>query len=256
MKQVKTRQRLRYFYLFFSFILFPITLHYLSPYLSMNAAVFGIISGSVFVFAGQFVSALFFGRIFCSWICPGGGMQEASFKINSKAIKNKKLGWIKWFIWLPWFGFLIFFLVRSAGIIKIDPFYMTLYGISVSQPGNYIIYYGIILIFGALAWLVGKRAFCHIICWMAPFMILARKLRNFIHLPALQLKCDTNKCIQCGICSQNCPMSLNVMEMVQNSTMEKTECILCGECVDHCPKHVIRFSFGLPLKTKPGIDKQ
>ena len=35
--------------------------------------------------------------------------------------------------------------------------------------------------------LVGRRSFCHHLCWMAPFMILGRKLRNLLNTPALRL---------------------------------------------------------------------
>ena len=80
-------------------------------------------------------------------------------------------------------------------------------------------------------------------CWMAPFMILGRALRNVFGWPALRLRAQREQCIQCKRCSQNCPMSLNVNGMVQGSTMEHSECILCGTCVDVCSKDVIRYSF-------------
>jgi ferredoxin len=47
----------------------------------------------------------------------------------------------------------------------------------------------------------------------------------------------------CLTCSRNCPMSLDVNQMVQRADMEDGECILCGNCVDGCPKEAICFSF-------------
>ena len=35
--------------------------------------------------------------------------------------------------------------------------------------------------------LAGRRAGCHTICWMAPFMIIGRKLRNLVAWPSLRL---------------------------------------------------------------------
>ena len=82
----------------------------------------------------------------------------------------------------------------------------------------------------------GKRASCHTICWMAPFMIFGRKIRNAANLPSLQLTSNTEKCINCKVCAKKCPMSLEVNTMVQTGDMENSECILCGSCVDIAQK--------------------
>ena len=94
------------------------------------------------------------------------------------------------------------------------------------------------------ALVAGKRAACHTICWMAPFMIIGRKIRDAVGWPSLQLEADKTKCINCKTCTRNCSMSLDVNAMVQSQNMENTECILCGNCVDTCPKGVIKYSFG------------
>ncbi len=74
-------------------------------------------------------------------------------------------------------------------------------------------------------------------------MILGRKIRNLVKWPALRLKAEPDECIDCGRCTQNCPMSLDVNQMARTGYMENDECILCGNCVDTCPKDVIHFSF-------------
>jgi ferredoxin-type protein NapH len=76
---------------------------------------------------------------------------------------------------------------------------------------------------------------------MAPFMVIGTKISNLIRLPALRLKADKDKCVKCKTCTKNCPMSLEVMEMVQRGSMKNSECILCGTCADVCPKDVIRY---------------
>jgi ferredoxin-type protein NapH len=78
---------------------------------------------------------------------------------------------------------------------------------------------------------------------MAPFMIIGRWLRNRLPWPSLRLKARPAECTNCGTCTRNCPMSLDVNGMVQRAAMENGECILCGNCVDGCPKAAIRFSF-------------
>jgi len=72
-------------------------------------------------------------------------------------------------------------------------------------------------------------------------MILGSKIKNYLKLPSVHLEPISGKCKQCKICDQNCPMSLEVSKMVQNSSMENAECILCGVCVDNCPQGIIKY---------------
>jgi len=57
------------------------------------------------------------------------------------------------------------------------------------------------------------------------------------------LKAESKKCIDCMVCTKQCPMSLNVNAMVKENKMENSECILCATCIDGCKKSVIKFTF-------------
>ncbi|MBN2006728.1 MAG: 4Fe-4S binding protein [Anaerolineae bacterium] len=146
-------------------------------------------------------------------------------------------------IWIPWISLIAWLAIRAGGYQQINIFHHLEGGLTVEQPYWYLVYYLVIIAFLGLALLFGRRAGCHTICWMAPFMILGRKLRNLGNWPALRLKAETEKCINCKKCPQNCPMSLDVHALVQKGAMEHSECILCGTCVDVCPKDVIHYSF-------------
>jgi ferredoxin-type protein NapH len=93
------------------------------------------------------------------------------------------------------------------------------------------------------AFTIGRRSFCHHICWMAPFMITGRAIRNRFRWGALVLKPDADKCVSCHVCTKSCPMSLEVEDMVKKNDMHDSECILCGLCIDNCKKGAIRYSF-------------
>lgn len=67
------RQKIRRLIVFISLFLFPVTLNYLSPYVSIDGALSGIVSGSVVVFLVMFISGLFLGRAWCGWVCPIAG---------------------------------------------------------------------------------------------------------------------------------------------------------------------------------------
>lgn len=248
-KQLPRRQRFRRALLLISFLFIPLTLYYFSPALIIQGASEGIITGSFIVFGLMFLSALFVGRLWCGWLCSAGGLQACATPINNKPAPGGKFNWIKWGIWLPWTAIIAVMAIQAGGYRSIDPFYQLEGGVTVAQPYWYIVYYIVIAIFLGLALLFGRRASCHYVCWMAPFMILGRRLRNIFKWPALRLQAAPDRCTDCQRCTRECPMSLDVHHMVQAGNMENDECILCGSCVDGCSKSAIRFSFSAGTKT-------
>ena len=240
---MKTRQKVRRALIFSSFALLPVTLYYFSPVLSASGAALGIVTGSLLVFAVLFVSSLFVGRLFCGWACPVGGLQEGLARARGKTVSRKRIGWIKWVIWAPWAAGLVFLAVRAGGFTRFEPFYQTWHGISVGELPGLIAYVAVVALFAVLSLAVGRRAGCHTVCWMAPFMVIGRKARNVLAWPSLRLVARAEGCSRCGTCTSTCPMSIEVQELVAKRDLETSDCILCGSCVDNCPKRVIGYSF-------------
>jgi polyferredoxin len=244
-----TRQRTRKALLLVTFLLFPIGMNYLSPYVIIDGASQGILNGSAVVFGSMFVSALLVGRLWCGWLCPAGAIQELGFPINDRAVNGRKLDWIKWLIWVAWLGGIVWMLALAGGYHRVDLALDTQGGISVAGAPDrpiiiaYVIYYFVLALMIVPGLILGRRAACHSLCWMAPFMILGRKLRNTLAWPSLRLQAQAAACRDCKICNTNCPMSLDVKAMVQKEAMENDECILCGTCVDGCPAKAIRYRF-------------
>jgi polyferredoxin len=243
LKQLSTRQRIRKGLVILSFLLFPIAMNFLSPYVIIDGAANGIVNGSLVAFGLMFLSSLFLGRAWCGWVCPGAGMSEIAEPVNVRLVNPAKIDWIKWVIWIPWVTLIALLAIRAGGYSSVNLLYLTDSGVSVDLPAKYIIYYVVIGLFVGLAVFAGRRAGCHTICWMAPFMIIGRWVRNRFAWPSLRLVADASACSDCKLCSKNCPMSLDVNAMVQRQQMEHAECILCGNCVDRCAKNAIRFSF-------------
>ncbi len=243
LKKLKKRQKIRKGIILFSFFLFPATFYYLSPVLIVRASSTGIINGSFVIFLLMFISALFVGRGYCGWVCPAAGCQESIFLAKDKKVTRGDA--IKWIIWIPWICTVVLSAIKTEGYKNIDFFYQTTYGLSVADLQSFITY-NIVLFFLIVlpAFVIGKRSFCHHLCWMAPFMILGRKVRNSSQLVSLQLNSASDLCIHCHTCTENCPMSLPVEEMVNQETMENTECILCGTCVDGCREGAISYNWG------------
>ena len=171
------RQQTRKTVLLISFLLFPVIMNYMSPYVIIDGASQGIVNGSLIVFAGMFVSSLLLGRLWCGWACPAGGLAEIAFTINDRLLNGKKIDWIKWAIWIPWIALIAWSAIAAGGYHSVNFLLDTVNGISVAGDANrpaiaaYVIYYLVVGLFLALPLLVGRRAACHSLCWMAPFII-------------------------------------------------------------------------------------
>jgi ferredoxin-type protein NapH len=248
-KQLQRRQRIRQAMLLLSLLLFPVTLYYFSPALILQGASVGLINASAIVFGLMFLSSLFVGRLWCGWACPAGALQEIGMPINNKRTPGGKFNWVKWAVWIPWISLMVVLFVRAGGVHGVAPFLGLETHATLTQPLDgggppwFLIYYIIIALFLGTALVFGRRAGCHTICWMAPFMILGRRLRNTARWPSLRLQAEPDKCVHCLTCSRGCPMSLDVHSMVEQRNMEDGECILCGTCVDNCKKGAIRYTF-------------
>ena len=79
-----------------------------------------------------------------------------------------------------------------------------------------------------------NRAFCKYMC---PITVLLKPMSYF---SLLRVKCDENKCIQCGKCLKECPMDV---EVCNNSRKRKnaTECITCLRCTKACPTKALKY---------------
>ena len=237
-------QKIRKTTLLISLLLFPITIWYFSPYIIINAAMEHVINGSFIVFASMLVFSMFFGRVWCGYLCPAGGLQECALRINDNPAKQGKRDKIKYVIWVIWICAVIATFVMGKNDDKINPFYMTDHGISIASIYNYVIYYGVILLLLMPALIHGRRAACHYICWMAPFMVIGSSIGRLLHVPQLHVEADKDKCISCGKCTRACPMGLDVKELIKNNSNAKcTECIQCGACIDECPGAVLKYKF-------------
>lgn len=242
------RQAVRRTLLLLAFIAFPVTMNYFSPYLIVDSAFNGVVNGSLIVFASMLAGSLILGRLWCGWMCPAAGLQEPLLRVNDRRV-GSRADLVKWIIWVLWVALIVLAVVRAGGYASVDLLYGTVGGISVAGDAErpviaaYAIYFMVVLLFFGLAAALGRRGGCHSVCWMAPFMIIGRAARNTLAWPSLRLASDSAKCKQCGTCTFECPMSIDVKGMVASGSMEHAECVLCGTCVDTCPNHVIRYSF-------------
>jgi polyferredoxin len=230
----------------FSVLAFPASFYYFSPYLSVLGASKGVVAGSALLFGLLFLSSLVVGRLFCSWACPAGALMDLVATARPKRFDRSKYHWIKYLLWAPWLFALLSLFVRHGAPMALEPGFETEYGLSATSAPALIMYLMIASAFFALSAVLGKRAGCHLVCWMAPFMVLGRAVSMSLRLPALRLHAERGSCTLCKACEKSCPMSIEISGLVQRQDADHMDCTLCGECVDSCPSGCLRFAWAPP----------
>jgi Pyruvate/2-oxoacid:ferredoxin oxidoreductase delta subunit len=207
---------------------------------------FAPIAGMIVLWLG---SSLALGRGFCSWVCFYGGWDEGF----SRLLKKPRLKTIdrKW-TYLPW-AMLLFIVLTSA--VTLSPIYcawfcpfktVTEYGAitsitAVVQTVIFVsLFAGLVVI---LPLLTKRRTQCGLFCPFGAMQSLTNKVNIF------DVRIDTAKCTQCGLCVKNCPtFSLSEESVKQGRTL--MSCTKCGQCMDACPKKAIAFHI---KGTRPGL---
>jgi polyferredoxin len=76
--------------------------------------------------------------------------------------------------------------------------------------------------------------------WCRYFCPVGAILAPFNKISMLHISVNTKECIHCNICSDVCPMGIDVADMDRDP-----ECILCGKCISVCPNNGISYDRGL-----------
>lgn len=178
-------------------------------------------AATIHYFVAKIGGPLFFGRGWCGYACWTGMVLDL-LPYKTPNADRKKLGWIKYIVFLLSLSF-----VSALFIFKVDNLENLMFWLFLI--GN-ILYYtvGIILAFI----FKDNRAFCK---YIYPITVFLKPVSYFSYL---RIKCDKNKCVDCKKCIKSCPMNV---DMLDNSRKRKngTECILCGNCIKNCPKNAL-----------------
>lgn len=64
-----------------------------------------------------------------------------------------------------------------------------------------------------------------------------------------QVVSDSARCVQCGCCTFNCPIGIDVRAKARHGLpIHDGRCLTCGECVSRCPRGVLSFEPVLAAK--------
>lgn len=189
--------------------------------------IFLLVNGKAMLWLGLFgvslIAALFFGRVYCGYVCPMNTVMIPADKI-SKKIKlqsNRKPKWLKngYFAWIA-------LIISAAAMIILKRF------LHIDLP--------FLPIWAAIAFIVTlfykPAVFHNLIC---PFGALQRLFGRFARR---SFKVEEDACIGCKKCEKVCPSnSIVVLEENKKAIIDKPLCHQCTNCAQVCPTEAICY---------------
>ena len=192
---------------------------------------------------------ILFGRAACGWICPFGWIQDAMYNIRAKF----KFGIPKWLNHFKWVSLILLvivlpYLTAVHWFSKLCPYGALIGAIPwaawnpihpvldepVIEPGSFGLWFWIkmAILAGFLIWFViAKRPFCRVVCPMG--LIFSW----FNRVSLLKIEAEKSHCSNCKLCSDLCPMGLDVI-----NELETQNCIKCLDCTA-CDRITAKFNF-------------
>ena len=195
--------------------------------LSFGLFLFLILNGKMMIWLGIFVVslllALFFGRLYCGYVCPMntimGPIEWLSKKLNMQTEKTPN--WLKIGL-LPWIalGISVVVMVLSKRALHVNlPILFIWLAISILATLRYKpeVFHNYICPFGVLQRVFGRA------------MIFSKKV-------------DAELCIGCKKCEKVCPsMAIAVNGEDRKAEISKSLCHQCNNCSAACPVSAIRY---------------
>ena len=178
------------------------------------------------------VSAIFIGRRFCGYICFLGTLQEYLFKLNHKKIKIRLP--LKLHRTLKVVKYIILIITFVMALFLIQYLYMPFCPIVAISFPNSISFFGIItLIIIFIGGFFIERFWCRYLCPYAALMNIFQFIGKITGIKRHVIKRNLEVCNDCGICTKNCPMSIDISKYAD---ITDPNCIHCLKCIQSCPK--------------------
>lgn len=188
------------------------------------------------IFIGAILLAALLKKSFCGWICPVGTLSEAVWKAGRKIFgKNfiipKYIDYALRSIKYILMAFFLYVIIIKMTPVQITEFLNTPYWkvsdikllkffteMSLTTKITLGVLFGLSLLY--------KNFWCRYLC---PYGGLLGLLSS---VSPVKIRRNETKCIQCGLCTKNCPSLLLVDK---KDAIHSPECTGCLTCVSHCP---------------------
>ena len=197
------------------------------------------------------VVSLWFGPLFCGWLCPAGAFSE----YLSRLLPDKyKINWAQIVPLVPLrYGFFLGFLSSIILGLGISCSYCNYYALEIfvgylhtgqllSSSLSLLMTFVVSNIFLGL-FTKGGRGYCNLLCPVGTMCSLMHVLGQLVP-GAFGMQVDKKLCVGCGLCRKKCPMQ--AVSITQGKAqINRHHCIVCGQCRQACPRKAIAYTNGL-----------
>ncbi|ETW94803.1 MAG: hypothetical protein ETSY1_33270 [Candidatus Entotheonella factor] len=209
--------------------------HEMSMVIALQAVVV-LWFGTYFV---NFFENYLVGRLLCGWICPWGLLNRLGMIINHLLRRHPRraLALV--------FSNLVFAIAATLVVMNWALDLSTLVNPQHAYFGwTWCILAGLTVLGFAILHKMGFT-FCETICPFGMYLTVVTQKNS------LRVVFDAGRaCVDCGLCTQVCPMDLSPREMDFRDPMNGGfgQCILCGDCIDVCRKRMAPEGLPAPLR--------
>ena len=192
---------------------------------------------ALFFGLGLVVLTVLWGRVFCGWACPLGTMVDLVDYLSGRRVRAAR--WRS----LKYHALVVVACFAAVGLSVswlLDPLNWAARIAAVVHPRA--VQHELLASLGGtlllLAFLLGRRAFCRLLCPLGALLGLLARVSLFRRVRAEQ-------CTSCGQCMNDCRMAAIGPTPV---TFDRFECIHCHECDAKCAASALSFSY---LRSQP-----
>ena len=208
------------------------------------------------------VVSLWFGPLFCGWLCPAGAFSE----YLSRLLPDKyKINWAQLVPLVPLrYGFFLGFLGSIILGLGIPCSYCNYYALEIfvgylhtgqllNSSLSLLMTFMVSNIFLGL-FTKGGRGYCNLLCPVGTMCSLMHVLGQLVP-GAFGMQVDKKLCVGCGLCSKKCPMQ--AVSIAQGKAqINRHHCIVCGQCRQACPRKAIAYTNGLHSEVAKNDDQE
>ena len=197
------------------------------------------------------VVSLWFGPLFCGWLCPAGAFSE----YLSRLLPDKyKINWAQLVPLVPLrYGFFLGFLGSLILGLGIPCSYCNYYALEIfvgylhtgqllNSSISLLMTFVVSNVFLGL-FTKGGRGYCNLLCPVGTMCSLMHVLGQLVP-GAFGMQVDKKLCVGCGLCSKKCPMQAVAITQGK-AQINRHHCIVCCQCRQACPRKAIAYTNGL-----------
>ena len=182
------------------------------------------------------ISTLLCGRIYCSFLCPLGLVQELLMFLFKPFHSKRKVKISGHYLFASFSALFLFGMAVGGTVIIlrfIDPYAITGNMATATWFGIGFAVLLIILVF------FKKRFFCTDICPVGAVLGLLSRLAPF------KININADKCKKCGLCAKSCPTNC-----INDYTVNNETCVKCLKCLSVCRHAALNYGRA-PVKQIP-----